>query len=157
MEIYLIVGLLCAVLSFAIAASKGRSIVLWPLLGIAVGPLAILVLLALPKSEERATAEAIESGELTLCPFCQEAVKASAIKCKHCQSDLSIANQPVDDDRAVHERLQKAIYDCDIEAAKTILNTDLDLSKSPLPFSHSEYAELHGSREMIALIATKAE
>ncbi len=88
MEIYLVVGLLCAVFSFAIATSKGRSEIMWPLLGLALGPLAVVALLILPKSEEQATAEAIGSGELTLCPYCRETIKAGAIKCKHCQSDF---------------------------------------------------------------------
>lgn len=35
--------------------------------------------------------QANDSGPMKTCPYCAELVKAAAIKCKHCQSDLSAA------------------------------------------------------------------
>lgn len=149
------IWIICAVLSFAVATIKGRSELMWAGLGFLFGPAAIVVILVLPKSDEKANSEAMAKGELTLCPFCRESVKSEAVKCKHCQSDLSVADQDSTEGRIAHERLQKAIYDGDTEAATAILDSDFDVSANPLPFSHLEYAEMHGSEEMIELVSAK--
>ncbi|NWO05550.1 MAG: hypothetical protein HLX50_07560 [Alteromonadaceae bacterium] len=152
MESYLIFWALCAVVCFAIAPMKGRDSFPWALGGLLFGPLAILAILVSPKSPEKETALAIDKGELTLCPYCREAVKPDAIKCKHCQSALKGNGMAELDEREAHSQLQEAIYAGDAERIKAILASGLDLSKNPLAFSHVEYANLHGSQEIIDLV-----
>ncbi len=86
----LLVWLISCVGASSIASSKGRSGFLWFILGVLVGPLAFIVVF-LPSmsmvSEDRAIQNG-ESGDYKKCPFCAEAVRKEAIKCKHCGSEL---------------------------------------------------------------------
>lgn len=86
----LLVWLISCVGASSIASSKGRSGFLWFILGVLFGPLAFIVIF-LPSmskvSEERAIRTG-ESGDYKKCPFCAEAVRKEAVKCKHCGSEL---------------------------------------------------------------------
>jgi hypothetical protein len=72
-----------------IAQGKGRSFFGWWIYGM------LLFIVALPHSliikENKAAIEevAIADGG-KYCPFCAEIVKAAALKCKHCGSDLTV-------------------------------------------------------------------
>jgi len=153
MEVYIGIWIICAVLAFGIASAKGRSELLWAALGFIFGPLAVLILLVSPKTGEKSTQEALRDGELSICPYCKEPIKANAIKCKHCQSDLSKTDQGLAAGRAAHEQLQTAIYEGDADAVKAILSSGIKLADNPLPMSHLEYAELHGNGEIVELIS----
>lgn len=153
MESYVILWALCAAICLAIAPMKGRSSFSWAGLGFLFGPLTVLILIFMPASQEKKTARSIEKGQQVLCPFCREAVKTDAIKCKHCHSDLSQENVEVQSETASHRRLQEAIYKDDTEAVKAILATGIDLTENSLPFSHREYAELHGSQQILDMLS----
>jgi len=76
-----------------IASSKGRSgfgvfvlsVLLSPLIGIIVA----LVMQRADKIEATQVVHGGVSREFWKCPFCAEAVRFEALKCKHCGSDLS--------------------------------------------------------------------
>lgn len=151
MESYLIFWGLCGAVCLAIAPIKGRSGAVWAGLGFLFGPLAVLAVLLMPKADENKESEQLRRGQLTLCPICKEAIKPDALKCKHCHSDLSKNMESEADDRSAHARLQDAIYRHDLAEVKDALESGLDLTANPLPFSHSEYAQLHGSKEIRAI------
>ncbi len=44
---------------------------------------------SIPEEEPETT------SDTKTCPYCAEKIKAAAIKCKHCQADLSVSNTPV--------------------------------------------------------------
>lgn len=52
--------------------------------------LAFVVALSAPSSEQKAVEEGAHGG-FRKCPFCAEAIRIEAVKCKHCASDLSPA------------------------------------------------------------------
>ena len=151
MESYLIFWGLCAVVCLAIAPMKGRPGAPWAGLGFLFGPLAVLAILVMPKTDETKAKDQLRRGQLTLCPFCKEAIKPDAVKCKHCHSDLSKSATPEPNERTAHAQLQDAIYNHDLGTVKAFLESGLDLSANPLPFSHAEYAQIHGNKEIIEL------
>lgn len=42
-------------------------------------------------NSERADLVGNEASDTKACPYCAETIKAAAVKCKHCQSDLTVA------------------------------------------------------------------
>lgn len=76
-----------------IASSKGRSgfgiFVLSVLLSPLVGIIVALVMQRADKIEATQVVHGGVSREFWKCPFCAEAVRFEALKCKHCGSDLS--------------------------------------------------------------------
>ena len=53
---------------------------------------------------------------------------------------------------SVHKLLQDAIYKNDFDTVNKIVDSGIVLSENDLPFSHIEYANLHGSTEIIKTI-----
>jgi hypothetical protein len=76
----------CGIVSAAVASSRGRSGCGWLLLGFIFGPFGFAVAL-LPKKES------LEG--LVKCPFCAEMIRAEAVKCKHCGSDIPVSTQTI--------------------------------------------------------------
>lgn len=90
----LIVGwLIFAFVAAWIASSKGRSGFGIFILSVLLSPLVgIIVALAMQRGEQVQASAVVHGGvsrEYLKCPFCAEAVRFEALKCKHCGSDLS--------------------------------------------------------------------
>ena len=86
MDYFLIWIALSALAGYA-ANSKGHSGILFFFISLLLSPIVgiIWALLLKDESEEKS----IKFGDLKKCPFCAEAVKYEAIKCKHCGELLS--------------------------------------------------------------------
>ncbi|NPV05626.1 MAG: zinc ribbon domain-containing protein [Syntrophaceae bacterium] len=80
---WIVLWLFCGIVSSLIASSRGRSGFAWLLLGAIFGPFSFAVAL-LPKIEPPP-----EEQGLVKCPFCAELIKAEAVKCKHCGSEIT--------------------------------------------------------------------
>lgn len=75
------------------ASSKGRSGVGFFFLAMLLSPLiAFIIALVVAPISANTDARAVETGEFKKCPYCAELVRAEAIKCKHCGSDVSISD-----------------------------------------------------------------
>jgi hypothetical protein len=89
--IWLLFGFVAAI----IANAKGRGGCGWFLLGCLLGPFSLVVAFLQPASslDEQKAREKGESRNFKRCPFCAEAVRKEAIKCKHCGSDLAVEEE----------------------------------------------------------------
>jgi len=91
----ILIWLAMASVSAYIAGEKGRSIGGWFLLGLLLPLLSIILLIVLPplkysEATGRMEPEGVSAaGKYRKCPFCAEMVLKEAIKCKHCQSDIT--------------------------------------------------------------------
>ena len=77
------------IITGVVAANKGRDVIGWLALAVFVAPLALLILLSLPKNQTQIDQRQMKSGGMAKCPCCAEMVKAEAIRCKHCAADIS--------------------------------------------------------------------
>lgn len=86
MEIIIVAALLGLIPAF-IAQSRGRSFGLWWIYGFLLFIVALIHSLFITRKDSTEENSQLSSG-MRKCPFCAEAVKTEAIKCKHCGSDI---------------------------------------------------------------------
>jgi len=98
---FVIVWFLFGLVAAIIANTKGRSGCGWFVLGILLGPFALIIafLPSMTQKEIREAQDQGEAGDFKKCPYCAEVVRKEAIKCKHCGSDLPQPSSSDDDDK----------------------------------------------------------
>jgi 4-hydroxybenzoate polyprenyltransferase len=94
------VWLLFAVVTAIVASSRGRSGFGWFILGLLFSFFALILVALLPSIKpeqiekmvfDKSTGTIAVAQTTKKCPYCAEEVQIKAIKCKHCQSDLTAA------------------------------------------------------------------
>lgn len=80
----------CGLFAASIAQTKGYSGCLWAIIGFMFGPLALLGIGFMEKKAPPAEelARDVSAPALRECPFCSEPIRATAVKCKHCGSEV---------------------------------------------------------------------
>lgn len=92
---YLIIWVIFGIITAMIGSSKGRSGCSYFLLGVLLGPLGIILALVTKTDHQAVERDRISTGLERKCPMCAELVKAEAVLCKHCGSELPKIEKPV--------------------------------------------------------------
>ena len=86
--------LLCGMVSAVIAVNKGNSGCGWFLLGLLLGPIGLVLSLVVQGKPRLVEEKRLRRGESRRCLACAELVRAEALKCRFCGSDLAPLRPP---------------------------------------------------------------
>lgn len=89
--------IICGIAAAYVAGQKNKSAGLWLLLGIVLGPIALLMVGFAPAAPamNAGHSQTMPSSHVRTCPYCAEEIKWEAIVCKHCGRELGTAQPPV--------------------------------------------------------------
>ena len=93
MELLLLIWLLFGAGTAAIASNKGRSGCAWFCVGVLLGPIGLIMSMAVPRDQAGMDAEKLASG-YRRCEKCAELIRAEAVKCRFCGSDVRPPDPP---------------------------------------------------------------
>jgi hypothetical protein len=85
--ILVIFWLLCALAAAAIYHNKGRAAIVAFIVGVLMGPIAVLLALASSIDKSGLERQKLADG-MQKCPFCAEFIKVEAVVCRYCGRDL---------------------------------------------------------------------
>lgn len=85
----LVIAMIIGVLPGAIAASKGHNFVVWWLFGAALFIVALPCSIFLSRNQPGLDNRELSTGASKKCPACAELIRAEAVKCRYCQTDLT--------------------------------------------------------------------
>lgn len=82
---WLAIWLFGALLAGHIAYGKGRSQMLYIVIGIFLTPIIALLMILFSKADDGVLqSREVKAGRAKICPACREVVKKEAVVCKHC-------------------------------------------------------------------------
>lgn len=84
-----------------IAYRKGLQPLGCGILGLFLGPFAVLIAIALPSNQHELDERDVKKGRKQFCPFCREAIQAQAICCPNCLKVLKPKGVKVMEGRVV--------------------------------------------------------
>lgn len=85
--IWFFIWVVCGLFAASIAQTKGYNGCLWAIIGFMFGPLSLLGIGFMEKKAPPADHD--DEPETRACPYCSEPIRVTAIKCKHCGSEVT--------------------------------------------------------------------